>query len=116
MSDEAMTGRNGKQATPLSPGLYWTARGWFSLPLKIRQLWWRETNYNRKPPSPEFMARLPQALADALREVEDDKREKAADTAKAREFLRQAQQPPCKQCLRPASPCKDRCLRSMLVK
>jgi hypothetical protein len=43
-----------------------------------------------------------------------NKREIAADVAPAREFLRQARKPPCEQCLRPASPCKERCLRSML--
>jgi len=110
-----MTGRNGKQGTPLPPGLYWTRRGWFTLPLEVRRMYWRETDYNRKPPSPEFMARLPQVLADALREVEDDKREIAAATAAARELLHQARRPPCEDCLRPASPCRKRCLRSMGV-
>jgi hypothetical protein len=69
--------------------------------LSIRRLWWRETDYSRRPPSPEFMARLPQLLADAQREVENDKRERAADAARARELLRQARKPPCEQCLRP---------------
>jgi hypothetical protein len=37
------------------------------------------------------------------------------DTACAREFLRQIRKPPCEQCLRPASPCRERCLRSILT-
>jgi hypothetical protein len=96
---------------------------WFELPLfherdrrhlSIRHLRWRETDYNRKPPSEEFLAQLPQLLAAAKLELEADKREIAADTAAARELLRQARQPPCEQCLRPESPCKLRCLRSLL--
>ena len=83
--------------------------------LSIRRLWWCETDYNRRPPSPEFMARLPQLLADAQREVENDKRERVAAAAVARELLHQARKPPCEQCLRPASsPCTERCLQSML--
>jgi hypothetical protein len=77
---------------------------WFSLPcfherdrqhLSIRALWWRETDYNRHAPSPEFMARLPRLLADAQREVANDKRERVAYAAEARELLLQA----CEQCL-----------------
>jgi hypothetical protein len=87
---------------------------WFDLPLEVRRMYWRETDYNRRPPSQEFMARLPQLLADALREVENDKREFAAELAAGLKLLSQAREPPCEQCLRPASPCKERCLRSML--
>lgn len=77
-------------------------------------MWWRETDYNRKPPSQEFMMRLPQLLPAAKIEAENDKREIAADIAVGRELLSRAQRPPCEECLRPASPCKVRCLRSML--
>jgi hypothetical protein len=45
---------------------------------------------------------------------EADKDEIAADTPRARELLRQAAaQRPCTECLRPASPCKERCLRAL---
>jgi uncharacterized protein DUF3310 len=87
---------------------------WFELPLSIRRLWWKETDYNQRSPSPEFMLQLPQFLAAAQIEVENDKREIAADTTAALALLHQARQPPCEDCLRPASPCKERCLRSML--
>jgi Protein of unknwon function (DUF3310) len=88
---------------------------WFELPLSIRRMWWKETNYNRKPPSEDFTTRLPQLLAAVQVEIENDKREIAADTARARELLSRAQQPPCEQCLRPEAPCCVRCLRSMGV-
>jgi hypothetical protein len=107
---------------------------WFDLPRpqeksapRPDRAWWKETDYGRKPPSPEFMARLPQLIADAQRELENEKREIAADVARAHEFLVACwrQQPPlhghvdhlgrgCAQCLRPASPCTERCLRSKL--
>jgi hypothetical protein len=87
---------------------------WRKLPLKVRQMWWRETDYNRLPPSPEFTARLPEVLAAAQVERENERREIAADIVRAQDFLRQARRPPCEECLRPASPCKVRCLRSVL--
>ena len=34
---------------------YFSKEEWFSLPLKFRQRWWRETNYGRRPPSPELL-------------------------------------------------------------
>jgi hypothetical protein len=88
---------------------------WFELPIKIRRLWWRETDFNRKPPSPEFMERLPPVLAAAKLELENDKREIAADVAHAHELLSQARKPPCESCLRPAAPCQRRCLRPLLL-
>lgn len=36
---------------------------WFTLPLSLRQRWWKETNYGSSPPLPE----LKQAIADALK-------------------------------------------------
>lgn len=59
------------------------------------------------------MARLPQVLAAAQLELQKDKREIATDTARVSELLGQARRPPCEQCLRPASPCKERCLRDL---
>lgn len=59
---------------------------WRKLPKKFRQRWWKETDYGRLPPSPEFMARLPQLIAAAKLEDENDKREIAADVARAREI------------------------------
>jgi hypothetical protein len=88
---------------------------WQKVPLKVRQLWWRETDYSRRPPSPEFIALLPEALAEAQAELENERREITADISRAREFLRQVRQPPCELCLRPASPCRLRCLRAVLL-
>jgi hypothetical protein len=88
---------------------------WFDLPIRIRRLWWRETDYNRRPPSLEFMARLPQLLADAQLEAAKHRREIAADVAHAHELLSQARKPPCESCLRPAAPCQRRCLRPLLL-
>jgi hypothetical protein len=31
---------------------------WFSLPLKLRQRWWKETDYGNLPPSAELMAEI----------------------------------------------------------
>ena len=31
-----------------------TRAQWFTLPLSLRQRWWRETDYSRNPPSPEL--------------------------------------------------------------
>lgn len=33
---------------------YFTREEWFSIPLKLRQRWWRETNFSREPPSIEL--------------------------------------------------------------
>ena len=30
--------------------------GWFTLPLKLRERWWRETDYGARPPSAELAA------------------------------------------------------------
>jgi hypothetical protein len=35
-----------------------TAAEWFSLPLKLRQRWWRETDYGKNPPSEELMQQI----------------------------------------------------------
>jgi hypothetical protein len=61
---------------------------WFDLPLSIRQMWWKETNYNRLPPSPEFAARMPELLAVEQAKLEADKREAVAATTSALEVLR----------------------------
>jgi hypothetical protein len=100
---------------------------WDKLPLKFRQQWWEATDYGRHSPSSEFPARMPKLLAVEQAKLENDKREIAADTARAREFLTECwrRQPPllgcvdhlgrsCAECLRPWSPCKVRCLRSIL--
>jgi hypothetical protein len=88
---------------------------WRELPIKFRLRWWEETNYGRKPPSPEFVAALPQLLTDAQVESENEKRVIVVDVAHARELLRQARKPPCESCLRPAAPCQRRCLRPLLL-
>jgi hypothetical protein len=88
---------------------------WFDLPVKIRRRWWKETNYNSRSPSPEFLARLPQLLAAAQHKVEEIAQEVAADLERARKFLDALPLPPCGDCLRPRSPCEQRCLRAMLM-
>ena len=35
--------------------------GWFKLPLRLRQRWWRETDYGRLAPSAELLATIAQA-------------------------------------------------------
>jgi hypothetical protein len=80
---------------------------------RFQRRWWKETDYGRRPPSEEFMARAPELLAAAQLEDENDKREDAADIARAQELLSKARQPPCEEgCLRDPS-CKERCLRNM---
>jgi hypothetical protein len=100
---------------------------WRDLPVRIRQQWWEATDYNRHPPAPEFAVGMPELLAVEQANLETTKREIAADIARARELLTDCwrQQPPlqgqvdhlgrgCSECLRPTSPCKERCLRSVL--
>ena len=31
---------------------------WFELPLYVRRMWWRETDYNWLPPSPDLLASI----------------------------------------------------------
>jgi hypothetical protein len=35
--------------------------GWFALPLKLRQRWWRETDYGRLPPGADLLAAIAHA-------------------------------------------------------
>jgi hypothetical protein len=37
---------------------------WFALPLKLRQRWWRETDYGAREPSTELRAAIEAAYAD----------------------------------------------------
>ena len=41
---------------------YLTQEQWFSLPLELRQRWWREMQFNRDAPSEELLAAVWQAL------------------------------------------------------
>jgi hypothetical protein len=61
---------------------------WDRLPLKFRQIWWETTDYGRHPPPPESAARMPEILAVEQAQLESDKREILADTARARELLK----------------------------
>jgi hypothetical protein len=88
---------------------------WRDLPLPIRQMWWRGTDYNRLPPSPEFLRQLALFMVDCDLFDDYECREIAADVAHARELLSQARKPPCESCLRPAAPCQRRCLRPLLL-
>ena len=42
-----------------------TREQWFALPFELRQRWWRETEFDRKPPSPELLAAVHAALRKA---------------------------------------------------
>ncbi len=35
---------------------------WYKLKLELRQRWWKDTDYGRKPPSPEMKAEVHAAL------------------------------------------------------
>jgi len=35
-----------------------TREEWFKLPLKLRQRYWRETDYGRNPPSEELLCQM----------------------------------------------------------
>lgn len=86
---------------------------WDKLPLAFRRKWWKATDYGRRPD--KHLPAEAKVLAADLAALKADKREAVADTAAARELLRQAEaQWPCEQCLRPASPCQVRCLRVLM--
>jgi hypothetical protein len=88
---------------------------WSEVPRTFFKKWWKATGWGRHPPSPEFAAQVPQLLVEDRAKLDRIKRKAVADTGRAREVLRQAEtRRPCEQCLRPASPCTERCLRSML--
>jgi len=42
--------------------LPFTRQEWFTLPLKLRQRWWWETDYSMKPPSAELLEAIKAAL------------------------------------------------------
>lgn len=42
---------------------YMTRAEWFTLPLELRQRWWRETDFDRKPPSVQLLAEVRKVLA-----------------------------------------------------
>jgi hypothetical protein len=88
---------------------------WCDLPLEVRRAWWQATSYGQHEPSPEFMASLPALRASAESKPRETKHEIASDIAAAQKLLERAPLPPCEQCLRPHSPCRLRCLRSMGV-
>jgi hypothetical protein len=39
-------------------GKYFCPEHWYTLPLELRQRWWRETDYSKNPPSPELTAEI----------------------------------------------------------
>jgi hypothetical protein len=43
-------------------GFYWCDAHTYRLPAKLKRRWWRETNYNEKPPSEELLAQVRQKL------------------------------------------------------
>jgi hypothetical protein len=86
---------------------------WFELPMSVRRKWWRATNGNTTPASTEFLAKLPALLASAESKLRETKHEIASDIAAAQKLLERARLPPCERCLRPHSPCRLRCLRSL---
>ena len=40
-------------------------KDWFKLPLVLRQRWWAETDYGKKPPSPELTEALRKASGES---------------------------------------------------
>jgi hypothetical protein len=95
---------------------------WFELPLKFRRAWWRATDRGRHLPLPgsELMLLVILAAAQIQLKTETDRCEIAAATARACEVLDEARQSSCFKspdlddaCLRPASPCRARCLRAL---
>ena len=62
---------------------------------------------------PNFEARMAELLAADIAADETKKHKIKADTKRADEFLRTVARD-CACCLRPASPCQVRCLRSLL--
>jgi hypothetical protein len=41
---------------------WFTRSEWQALPLKLRQQWWRETDYGKLPPSSQLIAAIAQLL------------------------------------------------------
>lgn len=48
---------------PNADGSWMTREQWFSLPLALRQRWWVETDFDRRPPSPELRREVERVLA-----------------------------------------------------
>jgi hypothetical protein len=40
-----------------------TRKQWFSLPLRLRRRWWRDTDYNRLPPTDKLIHSITTQLA-----------------------------------------------------
>jgi hypothetical protein len=67
---------------------------WDKLPKRFKQRWWKATEWEQHQPSPEDLARLPELLTVDQAELENDKREIAADTARALEYVARRHRPP----------------------
>jgi hypothetical protein len=48
--------------------LFFTEEEWKRVPLKLRQKFWDDTNYAKRPPSEELLAEIRTALQDATKE------------------------------------------------
>ena len=44
-----------------------TQKEWFSLPIAVRQQWWRDTDYGHRPPSQEMVDDIEGLLKRSLR-------------------------------------------------
>lgn len=51
-----------KKGSGVMNELPFTRQEWFTLPLKLRQRWWWETDYSMKPPSAELLEAIKAAL------------------------------------------------------
>jgi len=47
-------------------GIEMTKGDWFSLPLELRQRYWKDTDWGNRPASPEMVAEIKRALEEAL--------------------------------------------------
>ena len=59
-----------KLRTPQESNGYFTRAEWYTLPLNWRQLWWKETNYDRGPPSQQLLDEIRAALTTTKQEAE----------------------------------------------
>jgi len=55
-------------------GKYFTREDWYVLPLDLRQWWWKETDFDKKPPGELLMTAVREALKNK-REALDEERQ-----------------------------------------
>ena len=90
----------------------WLSRpgGWRAIHAAERT---RQEEKDNEIADPHFEARMAELLAADIAADETEKHKIKVDIKRADEFLRTVSRD-CAECLRPASPCQVRCLRSLL--